>query len=136
MTQEIKGNYEGYLWKSDSPAPEICHKGKVTQLTLTDGENPFIIEGELFDATSGESVSIRFIDGKYRVSSFAVAPKSRNDSDAHVTKKEYLAQRMPGIDKLCYLQYWEPASDELCENMEVLQPDRLVFVGFKKKEEK
>lgn len=134
MKHTIKGNYEGYLWWSDATKPDILEPDKASEIVLDDNANPFVIEGELYDAGKGESVSIRFVDGRYIIKSFQVKPDDLNGSDK-ATVKTYLAQRMPGIEKLKYLQYWEKVSDPLCEGMETLQPSDLVFVGFKKKED-
>lgn len=129
MAEIIKGNYEGYIWKSDSPSPIVYYPAGAVDLSLDENVNPFIIEGELFDRNSGESISIRFVDGKYSVKRFNVASDINDPSK--VTKKEYLAQRMPGIAKLEYLQYWDTVTDHYCEDMDTLQPGKLVFVGFK-----
>ena len=48
--------------------------------------------------------------------------------------KEFLPNRIKGIEKLCFLEYWKPQKDNLCEDMEVLQPAELVFIGFNDKE--
>lgn len=134
MKHTIKGNLEGYLWWSDATKPEILVPDKASEIVLDDNTNPFVIEGELYDAGKGESVSIRFVDGRYIIKSFLVETGDLNGSK-RATVKTYLAQRMQGIEKLKYLQYWEKVSDQLCEGMETLQPGDLVFTGFKKKEE-
>lgn len=134
MQQKIEGHYEGYIWMSDATQPEVIHADKAFGIVLDDHANPFIIEGELYDSAHGESVSIRFADGRYYVSHFHVDEADLKGS-AQATPKEYLAQRMPGVGKLKFLQYWNVVSDSLCEDMETLQPGSLVFVGFKGKEE-
>lgn len=134
MAQNIKGNYEGYIWKSDATNPVVYYPAEPIDITLDDKANPFVIEGELFNRENGESVSIRFADGHYFAKKFSVTPKDLQGSE-RVTKKEYLAQRMPGIGKLKYLQYWDEVEDPLCDDgMVTLQPGNLVFVGFKSKE--
>ncbi len=137
MTHNIKGNYEGYIWMSDATHPVVYTPARPIDITLDDNDNPFVIEGELYDASKGESVTIRYADGKYYKKTFNVAPSDLKGSEK-VTKKEYLAQRMPGINSLKYLQYWDEVDevdDEFCEHMKTLQPGDLVFVGFKSKEE-
>ena len=32
--------------------------------------------------------------------------------------------------KLCFVQFWKEEPDPLCENMNVLRPGKIVFVGF------
>jgi CRISPR type III-associated protein (TIGR04423 family) len=132
--EEIKGKYEGYIWMSDATHPVVYHGDKIVNLMLDEHDNPFIIEGELFDRTSGESISVRFVDGRYIIARRHVGPDELK-GNAHATPKCYLAQRMPGVAGLNYLQYWETVSDPLCEGMTTLQPSDLVFVGFKNQEE-
>lgn len=134
MKKTIEGNYEGYLWMSDATKPEMLEPDEASEIVLDDNANPFVIEGELYDAGKGESVSVRFVDGRYIIKSFQVTADDLSGSK-QVTVKTYIAQRMPGIEKLKYLQYWEKVNDPLCEGMETLQPTDLVFVGLKKKEE-
>ena len=50
----------------------------------------------------------------------------------NTTRKIYVARRMQGIKGLKFLQYWTSEPDVLCEGMPVLQPSKLVFVGFEK----
>lgn len=133
MAQNIKGNYEGYIWMSDATKPVVYTPAKSVDITLDDTVNPFVIEGELFNRDNGESVSIRFADVHYFVKKFSVTPEDLKGSE-RVTKKEYLPQRMPGVGKLEYLQYWNEATDPLCDGMETLQPGDIVFVGFKAEE--
>lgn len=46
MEHQIKNaKYEGYLWQSDQSKPRIIEEGEPLSLTLTDGENPFVVEG-------------------------------------------------------------------------------------------
>lgn len=130
MTQHIKGNYIGYIRRSDATCPVVYAPAQDLDLTLDDNANPFVLEGELYDADRGESLTIRYADGHYYVKSFHVTPEDMKGSE-HVTRKEYLPLRMPGVGKLKYLQFWDEVADPLCEGMTTLQPGDLVFVGFK-----
>lgn len=133
MTHEIKLNKAfGYLWMSDMQKPKVLQGEANRTHTLTDGENPFVVEGMLFDGET--STSIKYVDGKYIVKETVLA-----DLDAlngvKSTEQEYVpSTRMKLADgkKLLFRQYWRPVTDDLCENMDVLQPAELVFVGFKK----
>ncbi len=129
---------------SDSKTPIVYTGQDEVALTLTDGENPFVIEGNLWNAAKRESIKIVYVDGKYRVrkdmvseAELAGVDDSATDSDGSsamkvaTTRKEYLAHRLPKVEKLQFLQYWEAQTDEMCEGMEVLVPTKLVFVGFK-----
>lgn len=126
-----KSIYEGYLWYSDKPEPKVYIK-KELELEISEKTNPFIIEGQLFDGTN--SISIKYVDGKYIVNRYEV--KEADFNDVNIELKEFLPNRMKDIEKLRFLQYWKPQEekDELCEKMEVLQPAELVFIGFKVKE--
>lgn len=136
--------YEGYLWRSDQREPEVFMGDEaVGEITLSDDDNPFIVEGNLWDAASRKSITIRYIDGRYHVRQTAVTqaeldgindaeldPKA--ESPVATTRKEYIAHRISGVKALRYLQYWEGEADELCEGFTALRPKKLVFVGFKK----
>ena len=66
MEHQIKNaKYEGYLWQSDQSKPRIIGEGEPLSLTLTDGENPFVVEGLLWNPEENTSIQIRYVDGKY-----------------------------------------------------------------------
>lgn len=139
-----KAKYVGYLWRSDQRAPEVYDGTGELELSLPDGENPFIIEGNLWDEAQRRSIMIRYIDGRYHVRRVIVTgPELKGISDKAIeaaegqvatTVKEYLAHRIGGVEKLRFLQYWRAEKDDLCGGMPVLRPYQLVFVGFVKKE--
>lgn len=142
-----KAKYEGYIWMSDSKTPIVYTGQEEVELTLTDGENPFVIEGNLWNAAKHESIKIVYVDGKYRVRKDTVTeaelagvddstPIAGGSSVGKVatTRKEYFAHRLPQVEKLQFVQYWEAKADEMCEGMDVLVPTKLVFVGLKYKE--
>lgn len=52
-----KSIYEGYIWRSDANKPQIVN-GEF-ELDEPDVENPFIVEGMLYDATRCLSISIK-----------------------------------------------------------------------------
>ncbi|MDP3461681.1 MAG: TIGR04423 family type III CRISPR-associated protein [Bacteroidales bacterium] len=121
-------NYEGYLWKSNADSPQSFHNQTIPPWPV-ETENPFIIEGNLYNRELDISYSIRFIDGVYYVNSFEM-----KNSQWDFTTKSFLPNRISGVQHLCFRQYWKPESDSLCEGMEVLKPAMNVFVGFKYKE--
>ena len=144
MHEIEKAKYEGYIWMSDSKQPTVYTGETDLELSLNDSDNPFIIEGNLWNKEKKESIKIAYVDGKYRIRKTSVskdeyegisdnAIKTGNDANKMVatTKKEYFAHRMPEIEKLRFIQYWEAEEDAMCENMKVLVPTKLVFVGFK-----
>lgn len=129
---EINEACEGYIWMSDQPNPKTFINEPVN-LVLDEGNNPFIIEGQLY-VKNKISYSIKYVDGKYFITKY--------DLSALPTvfeSKEYIPNRIKKenteISKICFNQYWEPKKDVLCENMEMLVPSAYVFVGFKMKED-
>lgn len=121
---------QGYIWKSDSVQPEVFFDKEI-DITLNDNENPFIIEGELYDTKEFRSYSIKFVDGKYRVTSYQIMKEDFTNKD--IEHKTYLPNRMEeiGNHKLHFLRYWEPEEDANCESMKQLVITKNVFVGFK-----
>lgn len=128
MCKEIT-NCVGYIWWSDKAEPEIIQNKPVV---LKSEEIPFIIEGQLFDDKSKISYSIKYVDGQYILKDYIVAEK---DYESPNVVKEYRSYRM-GEKILKFLEYWESQEDELCLGMKVLQPTKVVFVGFKEEENK
>ena len=138
-----EAKYEGYLWWSNSKIPVIYNGTKPLSLQLDDNNNPFIIEGNLWNADKCESIYIRYIDGQHLVRSIIVSEEEWYGIDdksllldklgerkVTTTRKEFLAHRIPNVSRLRFLQYWETEKDECCEGMYALKPKRLVFVGF------
>lgn len=143
--------YEGYLWYSNEKEPKVFDGNEmVPEINLDEKENPFIIEGNLWDADNLMSIMIRYVDGKYIVRRTKVKEEelkgissSRTYSQAYesgspidTTLKKYLAHRIEGVKCLCFLQYWQAEPDDMCEKMCVLRPSKLVFIGFDKNEVK
>lgn len=128
MCKEIT-NCVGYIWWSDKAEPEIIQNKPVV---LKNEEIPFIIEGQLFDDKSKISYSIKYVDRQYILKDYIVAEK---DYESPNVVKEYRSYRM-GEKILKFLEYWESQEDELCLGMKVLQPTKVVFVGFKEEEKK
>lgn len=123
-----KSKYQGYLWYSDKKDPDYF-ENREFDLQKDDGENPFIIEGQLYDGKN--SISIKYVDGKYLCKEYEL---SQFDADDIVKKEEvFYSHRMDG-KQLKFNQYWREQEDldNLCEGMKALQPAELVFVGFKK----
>lgn len=139
--------YVGYLWYSNEKEPKVFDGNEmVPEINLDEKENPFIIEGNLWDKDGRKSIMIRYVDGKYIVHSTHVNEEELNGisssqdygSKSHTatTRKDYLAHRIGGVKCLSFLQYWQAEPDEMCEGMCVLRPSKLVFIGFNKNEEK
>lgn len=132
MEHQIKNaKYEGYLWQSDQSKPRIIGEGEPLSLTLTDGENPFVVEGLLWNPKENTSIQIRYVDGNYFVTTYEVKQEEL-DGSATMTPFTYLPHRLPGVKALKFLRQWEEVKDELCENMPTLQLKANIFVGFEK----
>lgn len=138
--------YEGYLWYSNEKEPKVFDGSEmVPEINLDEKKNPFIIEGNLWDADNLKSKMIRYVDGEYIVRRPKVDEEELKEgisssqaygSDIATTRKDYLAHRIGGVKCLSFLQYWKAEADEMCEGMQVLRPLKLVFIGFDKNEEK
>ncbi len=132
MTHNIKeAKYEGYLWTSDQSKPKMLDGNAPFSITLKDGENPFIIEGLLWNPDENESTTIRYVDGHYFVATHEVN-QEQLEGNSNTTRVSYIAHRLPGVSKLKFLRLWEKLSDPLCENMDTLQLKATLFVGFEK----
>lgn len=126
ITKIPKAKYQGYIWRSDSDSPEVLTGDKAYGgFTPDPSENPFIIEGNLWDEATGVSISIRYIDGRYYIHRTTLT----GETD-HSTIKKYVAHRIDEYKYLRFVQLWEPRPDPMCEGMEVLEPSKLVFIGF------
>lgn len=129
--------YEGYLWMSDQENPTIYENDSVT--LPTEGANPFVVEGQLYNEKEGLSYSIKYVDGQYIVQKYEVTEADMKSQDNQI--KTYLSNRM-GDKKLQFLRYWEDVPDEdnftdsnNPNGLPVLTQTKNVFIGFKKKEE-
>jgi CRISPR type III-associated protein (TIGR04423 family) len=123
-----KAIYEGYIWYSNEKEPEVIDN-KDFEINIPDTQNPFIIEGQLFDRNNQKSYSIKFVDGEYLVTTYDLSKQGNN-----YEKKEFLSNRMDNRI-LLFRQYWKEEKDELCCGMTTLHPAEFVFVGFKKDKE-
>ena len=116
------GKYEGYLWKSDQTAPEKI-QGTFARV-FDEKENPFIVEGLLYDAQRKVSFSIKYVDGHYLVNRFEL--------DAHDfeegTVQTFLGNRLNA--NLRFLELYEDQPDPLCEGFMVSVPSACIFIEF------
>ena len=127
MKKIEKSKYEGYIWWSNKSTPEVL-KNAEYERELIDGENPFVVEAQLYDGVN--SISVKYVDGEYVVNKFDITAKPSDNCE--YSEQKYIAN----FDKvlgLQFRQYWRGKEDNQCNNMKVLQPAELVFVGFTKK---
>lgn len=121
----ITKDFQGYIWMSDQSKPEVFDCDKERLLVLANNQNPFIIEGQLYDKTHKKSYSLKYVDGEYFVMQYDVTEDDVKNANS------YFPNRM--TKKLRFNQRWEvmkDKGDKYCENMPVLEPTGLVFVGF------
>lgn len=123
--------YEGYVWYSDQSEPKILRDENFS-FEPDESKNPFIVEALLFDRQNSLSFSVKYVDGKYIINKTPVLPE--DEGKREVEKKRFLASFGNGIS-LSFLHYWKPVKESNCEGMEMLLPEKLVFVGFSKNEE-
>ncbi len=126
-----KAKYVGYIWYSDSKRPEVLTGDKeYGGFTPDAAANPFIIEGNLWDDDNRTSISIRYADGRYYIHRTVLTSEEVKGTTDHSTVKTYVAHHIDGYKYLRFAQLWEPRTDPMCEGMEVLEPSKLVFIGF------
>ena len=148
-TNTIKGKFEGYLWESDKQEPKI-YKGDdlLKEKTFNNIENPFFIEGQLFDKTTGISISIKYVDGEYKIKKYSIKTDGdgklhffvfkedeEKESDCQEVKCDVRECHYKGNSKLKglnlhFYELWEEQSDKACCNMTVLKATKVIFVGF------
>ena len=127
--------YQGYIWKSDQSEPDILNNEAYDFSTIK--TNPFIIEGYLYSAKENISISIKQIDGEYFINKIDLS--DLDFSKENFTKHNYLSD--PAISKqnkdykyINFIEFWKAEEDDLCNDMKVLKPDWVAFVGFSKEE--
>lgn len=123
--------YIGYIWKSDESIPKVLNKEAFPFLEIE--ENPFIIEGYLYSEEDKLSISIKYIDGKYFISQINLKKldlKSDNFVEHKYLSDATIVKQNSNFKYIKFVQFWEENKDNLCENMNVLQPAWSAFVGF------
>jgi CRISPR type III-associated protein (TIGR04423 family) len=137
---DLTASYQGYIWLSDASKPIVLNNEKIEKVLVDNEEidltpffenniNPFIIEGQLFDEKNKRSFSIKNVDGEMIVVEY-------DESDLKVDRDSKSYEFVPnsrmglGDRKLKFLQKWEVELNADRENMDVLVPAGLVFLGF------
>ncbi len=124
ITEIPEAKYQGYIWYSDCDRPKVLTGDEEYGGTLDPTANPFIIEGNLWDEDTRTSVSIRYVDGQYYIH------QTKLTAEGLKKYNTYVAHRIDDYKYLRFAQLWETRKDPMCENMEVLEPSKLVFIGF------
>lgn len=121
---KITANFQGYIWWSDQPLPEIFDMDKETVLNLDPTANPFVNEGLLFDRKNRISYSIRYIDGNFHL---RITPlESLNYKDCDII--EFHAR--DAKHRLRFIPEWVQYNDPLCEGMTTQKFSDYIFIGF------
>jgi len=126
--------WDGYLWPSDKTEPGVLSGEPCDFSTYETGDgpaNPFVVEANLYCADKDTSVSVRHIDGTYLVN---IIDWKTGEDDGEINFHEILAAPALGKQALTFRQAWIPEPDPACENMNVLTPAWIGFVGFSGKE--
>ena len=127
-----KSNYVGYVWMSDAQQPKVLENEEFED-ALEEESIPFIIEAQLYDPETKQSTSVKYVDGKYLVNTYENVSLGMETGRDDIVLKEYVGNRGMNDKTLLFLQFWREVADERCCGMKVLQPQELVFVGFKQK---
>ena len=122
---------EGYLWWSDQQKPKVYQDASI-DICLDEVQNPFVVEGQLYDEENKESYSIKYVDGQYLINKYKVDDSAFANQDNQI--KSYLSNRMDD-HWLKFIRYWEEKEDENCMGMPVLALTKNVFVGFDERKE-
>ena len=120
-------NYEGYLWYSNDPKPEIINSEKPFEKSMLK-ELPFVIEGNLWADDKKVSISIKNIDGEYRIFKYDLT-----GVDIETNTQTYLAHDLGEVTEFTLFQHWAEEKDPLCAGMKTLVPAWTAFTGFKTK---
>lgn len=122
---------EGYLWWSDQQKPKV-YQDELIDICLDETENPFVVEGLLYDEENKESYSVKYVDGLYLINKYKVDESDFINIDNE--EKSYLSNRM-GDRWLKFIRYWEEKEDRNCMDMPVLTLTKNVFIGFDERKE-
>lgn len=131
--EKIKnGTYQGYVWMSDDDEPEVIN-GEFDGRVLNNEKNPFIIEALLYNESAALSYHIKYVDGEYKVIETKVDIEKMHGKTENYYANHKLIDKE--IVKLKFYREWNAVEDKACNGWEVLQPGKLVFIGFERKEE-
>lgn len=129
------GKLTGFLWRSNSDphTVKVFDGGQdAPEIKLDASENPFVVEGQLYDIGTNKSYSIKYVDGLYSLKVYDVEKLDKEIRD--IQEYRYIASFDEAPGRLCFREYWreEEKEDTLCLDFKPLCPAEFVFVGFKK----
>lgn len=128
----ISGNLYGFLWRSDNSPHEVeIFDGTWKKIDLDASNNPFVVEGQLYDKKNGMSYSIKYMDGGYLLNEYNVKALEKKIRKEDIREYLYIAafDKAPGL--LHFKEFWrEDEEDKQCLPFKPLCPAEFVFVGF------
>lgn len=134
MDNEIIHNYEGYIWYSNKNKPEIIeNKNNIDEFFKSEQNNPFIIEGQIYDSENKKSYSLKHVNGVLLKGKEYDINEIQNDTSICKRERKFTSHRMEN-KTLHFIEVWRKEVDVLCENMNVYKPHELIFTGFNKVE--
>ncbi len=121
-------SFEGYYWYSDAHDPMLLKDIRSFKQELLDSQNglPFIIEANLYDTKNQIGLSVRHIDGQYKIAQI-------NLKDFQTDEFSIVEKHFKGIaEKYNFkmLEIWQAEKDPLLEGLLVKRPLLSVFAGF------
>jgi len=122
---KLKG-YEGYVQFSDIHLREcdIFEGFQDISITPTDG---FVYEAHF--ANKNESIMIRQQNAQWLISKTDIANIEKKDMELYALEKTtHLKDVKSSWIKMA--QIWKSESDELCDGMDVMKLNKVVFAGF------
>lgn len=123
-----EATYDGWYWLSNANMPKMLNREKFDEALLA--KLPFVIEAHLYDAATQTSISIKNVDGAYRIIQYQL-----KDLDGYeVLERSYVGHRLHQEGPqpiLKFKEVWKEEPDILCNGMKTLVPYFTAFVGFK-----
>lgn len=124
----LSGTFIGYYWMSDGDTPKLING----PFPLTPGNNPYIIEANVYDSKAELSISTGYIDGVYLIDRVTKEDFEFADKNGKLVEQKYITHRLVGCGKAIFVRAWLPEEDPECADMPVLQPAWRAFRGFTK----
>jgi len=122
-------HYEGYYWLSNASEPAVVESESLDLSEFeTDGKpcNPFIVESNLYCSEEGISISVRHSDGCYLISLIEWS----GPQECELNVRSFRGHAGFGDRRLRFREAWIKKEDEFCENLPVLVPAVIGFIGF------
>lgn len=125
--------FTGYYWLDNTHKPVVI-VDECINLSEYRSASPFIVEAYFTD--NKISYSIKHFDGLgHIVTGIKITDIKKKTEHKYIADPAIIREgKVKGLNikKLSFLQEWKGVPDELCENMDVLKPQRIVFTGFEK----